>query len=61
VVCERHSSALLREQNKVYANNPHTLDKLHQSIHKAIEISELKPVSNNLFKRPKYSEEKRDF
>jgi hypothetical protein len=38
----------------MYSNNPHTLDELKQSIQEkitSIKVSELKPVSNNLFKR----------
>jgi hypothetical protein len=41
-------------KDKVYSNNPHTLVKLKQSIRKtisSIEVSELKLVSNNIFKR----------
>jgi hypothetical protein len=39
---------------KVYSNNPHTLVELKQSIREtvsSIEVSELKLVSNNVFKR----------
>jgi hypothetical protein len=38
----------------VYSNNPSTVDELKQIIHEAvtsIKISELKVVSQNLFKR----------
>jgi predicted transcriptional regulator len=38
----------------VYSNNPHTLDELKQNIREtisSIEVSELKLMSNNLFKR----------
>jgi hypothetical protein len=41
-------------KDKVYSNNPHTLVELKQSIREtisSIEVSELKLVSNNLFKR----------
>jgi hypothetical protein len=41
-------------KDKVYSNNPHTLVELKQSIHEtitSIEVSELKLVSNNIFKR----------
>jgi hypothetical protein len=41
-------------KDKVYSNNPHTLVDLKQSIREtisSIEVSELKLVSNNLFKR----------
>jgi hypothetical protein len=41
--------------DKVYSNNPHTLDELKQSIREtitSIEASDLKLVSNNLFKTP---------
>jgi hypothetical protein len=41
-------------KDKVNSNNPHTLDELKQSIREtitSIEVSELKLVSNNLFKR----------
>jgi inhibitor of nuclear factor kappa-B kinase subunit alpha len=41
-------------KDKVYSNNPHTLVKLKQSIREtisSIEVSELKLVSNNIFKR----------
>jgi hypothetical protein len=41
-------------KDKVYSNNPHTLEKLKQKIHEtvaSIEVNELKLVSNNLFKR----------
>jgi hypothetical protein len=41
-------------KDKVYSNNPHTLVELKQSIREtisSIEVSELKLVSNNIFKR----------
>jgi hypothetical protein len=41
-------------KGKVYSNNPHTLVELKQSIREtisSIEVSELKLVSNNIFKR----------
>jgi inhibitor of nuclear factor kappa-B kinase subunit alpha len=41
-------------KDKVYSNNPHTLVELKQSIRETIsfvEVSELKLVSNNIFKR----------
>jgi inhibitor of nuclear factor kappa-B kinase subunit alpha len=41
-------------KDKVYSNNPHTLVELKQSIRdtiSSIEVSELKLVSNNIFKR----------
>jgi hypothetical protein len=41
-------------KDKVYLNNPHTPDELKQSIRETItsmEASELKLVSNNIFKR----------
>jgi hypothetical protein len=43
-------------KDKVYLNNPHTLVELKQSIQEtitSIETSELKLVSNSLFKRLK--------
>jgi hypothetical protein len=41
-------------KDKVYSNNPHTMVKLKQSIREtisSIEVSALKVVSNNIFKR----------
>jgi hypothetical protein len=41
-------------KDKVYSNNPHTFAELQQSIREtisSIEVSELKLVSNNMFKR----------
>jgi hypothetical protein len=41
-------------KDKVYSNNPHTLVELKQSIREtisSIEVSELKLVSNSIFKR----------
>jgi hypothetical protein len=41
-------------KDKVYSNNPHTLVELKQSIREtisSIEVSELKLVPNNIFKR----------
>jgi hypothetical protein len=41
-------------KDKVYSNNPHTLVVLKQSIREtisSIEVSKLKLVSNNIFKR----------
>jgi inhibitor of nuclear factor kappa-B kinase subunit alpha len=41
-------------KDKVYSNNPHTMDELKKNIHEiiaSIEVNELKLVSNNLFKR----------
>jgi hypothetical protein len=41
-------------KDRVYSNNPHTLVELKQSIRETIshiEVSELKLVSNNIFKR----------
>jgi hypothetical protein len=41
-------------KDKMYSNNPHTLIELKQSIREtisSIEVSELKLVSNNIFKR----------
>jgi inhibitor of nuclear factor kappa-B kinase subunit alpha len=41
-------------KDKVYSNNPHTLVEHKQSIREtisSIEVSELKLVSNNIFKR----------
>jgi hypothetical protein len=41
-------------KDNVYSNNPHTLVELKQSIREtisSIEVSELKLVSNNIFKR----------
>jgi hypothetical protein len=41
-------------KDKVYSNNPHTLAERKQSIREtisSIEVSELKLVSNNIFKR----------
>jgi hypothetical protein len=41
-------------KDEVYSNNPHTLVELKQSIRETIsstEVSELKIVSNNIFKR----------
>jgi hypothetical protein len=41
-------------KDKVYSNNPHILVELRQSICEtilSIEVSELKLVSNNIFKR----------
>jgi hypothetical protein len=41
-------------KDKVYSNNPHTLVELKQSIREtisSIEVSDLKLVSNNIFKR----------
>jgi hypothetical protein len=41
-------------KDKVYSNNPQTLVKLKQSIREtilSIEVSELKLVSNNIYKR----------
>jgi hypothetical protein len=40
-------------KDKVYSNNPHTLVELKQRIREtitSIEVSELKLVSNNIFK-----------
>jgi hypothetical protein len=40
-------------KDKVYSNNPHTLVELKQSIREtisSIEVTELKLVSNNIFK-----------
>jgi hypothetical protein len=43
-----------KQKDKVYSNNPHTFVELSQSIRETIspfEVSELKLVSNNIFKR----------
>jgi hypothetical protein len=50
-----HATAtFLGARQKVYADNPHTLDELKQSTHETItctKVSELQLMSNNLSKR----------